>query len=113
MLVRERGRERGKIGYKNLCRRNAVEKQRFHTLNTHDIKPGTKQQHSLQTANTLELDFGPFPPDVANSFPPESSILSSVVCLGKMFPPTSYTGPPSLYVMNKVSTIGSQMEVKP
>ena len=49
----------------------AVERQWFHTLNTHHTKPRTTQQHSLQTPYTLELDIGPFPIDVAHSFPLE------------------------------------------
>ena len=87
-------------GHKNVCRRKepsdcvsfrrAVERQRFHTLNTQDTKPRTTQ-HSLQTPYTLELDLGPFPPDVARSFPPELPIVQSVVCLKERFPPTSYT----------------------
>ena len=71
-------------GHKNLCRCRepsdyvslcrAVETQQFHTLNTHDTKPRT-HQHSLQTPYMLELDLGPFPPDVAHSFPPVWCLL--------------------------------------
>ena len=70
----------GRGGHKNLCRhrepsdyvsfRRSVKGQRFHTLNTYDTKPRTTQQHSLKTPYTLELDLGPFLPDV-HSFPPE------------------------------------------
>ena len=60
------GASPGQGGHKNLCGckepsdyvsfRRTVERQRFHTLNTHDTKPRTTQQHSLQTLYTLELD---------------------------------------------------------
>ena len=39
--------------------------KRFHTLNKHDTKTRTTQQHSLQTPYTWELYLDPFPPDVA------------------------------------------------
>ena len=75
------GSSPGRSEHKNLCGRRgtsdyvsfrrAVKRQRFRTLNTHDAKPRTTQQHSLQTPYTLEMDLGPFPPDVAQSFPPE------------------------------------------
>ena len=48
-----------------------VKIQWFHTLNTHDTKPITTQQHSLQMLYALELDLVPFPSDVARSFPSE------------------------------------------
>ena len=51
--------------------RKTVERQLFHTPNTHDTKLRKTQQHSLQMPYTLELDLGQFPPDVARSFPPE------------------------------------------
>ena len=57
--------------------RRAVGRWRFHTLNTHDTKPKKQQQHYLQTPYTLEL--GPFPSDVAHSFPSKWPILLSVV----------------------------------
>ena len=67
-------------GHKNLCGRREpsnyvsfhrdVERQRFHTLNTHNTNKNTTQQGSLQTPYTFELDLGPFPPDVA-LIPPE------------------------------------------
>ena len=73
--------------HKNPCRRKepsdyaifrrAVKRQRLHTLNTHDMKPRTTQQHFIQTPYTLELDFIPFPQDVDRSFPPEWPIVSS------------------------------------
>ena len=65
--------------------RRAVKRQRFHT---HDTKPRTTQQHSLQMPYTLELDLGPFPPDVACSFS-SRLIAPSVVFLRKRFPPTT------------------------
>ena len=75
------GSSPGRSGHKNLFGRReasdyvsfrrAVKRQRFRTLNTHDTKPRTTQQHSLQTPYTLELDLGPFPPDVTLLFPPE------------------------------------------
>ena len=81
IAVRDSGSSPGRGGHKTLCERRelsdyvsfrrAAKVQRFHTFNTHDTKPRTTQQHSLQTPYMLELDFGPFPPDVACSFPPE------------------------------------------
>ena len=76
VAVREiSGSSPGRGGYKNLFGRRelsdyvsfrrAVERQRFHTLNTHDTKPRTTEQHFLQTPYTVELDIGPFPPDFA------------------------------------------------
>ena len=47
----------------------AVKMHWFCTLNTHDTKPRTPQQHSLQTPYTLELDHGPFPTDVPHFLP--------------------------------------------
>ena len=81
VAVREvSGSSPGQAGHKNLCGRmepsyyvsfsRAVERQQFHKLNTHDTKPRTTQQNSLQTPYTLELDLGPFLPDVARLFPP-------------------------------------------
>ena len=65
----------GRDAHKNLCGRRepldyvsflrAVKRKRFNTLNTHDTKPSTIQQHSLQTPYTLELNLSPFPPDAA------------------------------------------------
>ena len=49
----------------------AIKRQWFHTLNTHYTKPRTTQQHYLHTPYMLVLDLGPFPLDVAHSFPPE------------------------------------------
>ena len=46
-----------------------VKRHRFHTLSTHDTKPRTTEQYSLQTPYTLELDLGPFQPDVAHFLP--------------------------------------------
>ena len=75
------GSSPGQGGHKNLCRhrepsdyisfRNAIKRQRFHTLNTHDTKPKTTQQHSLQMPYMLEPDLSPFLPDAARSFPSE------------------------------------------
>ena len=65
--------------HKDLCERSepsdyvsfrrAAKRQRLHTLNTHDTKPKTTQQHSLQTLYTLELDLGPFPADADHFLP--------------------------------------------
>ena len=77
--------------FNNVSLRRAVKRQWSHTLNTHNTKPRTTQQNSLQMPYTLELDLGLFPPDAARSFPPKCPIVPSVVCLRKMFPPTRYT----------------------
>ena len=78
--------------YVNFLR--AVKRQRFHTLNTHDTKARTTQQHSLQTPYTMELDLGPFPLDIVRSFLPEWPMAPSVVRPRKRFPPRSYTWAP-------------------
>ena len=108
-------------GHKNLCgrretsdyvsSRRAVERQRFHTFNTHVTKPRTKQQHSLQTPYTLELDLGPFPPDVARSFPPEWPIVPSVVCPRKRFPSTSYSWSLSM-IWTRYQPLGRKWRLK-
>ena len=73
------GSSPGRGGHKTLCEHRepsdyvsflrVVKGQRFHTLITHDAKPRTTQQHSLQTPYTLKLDFGPFLPDVPHFLP--------------------------------------------
>ena len=79
VTVREvSGSSPSRNGHKNHCGcmepsdyisfRRGVKRQWFHTLNTHNTKPRTTQQHSLQVPYMLELDLGP---DVARSFPPK------------------------------------------
>ena len=71
----------GRGGYKKLCGRRepsdyvsfrrVVKRQRFRPLNTHDTKPRTTQQHSLQTPYTLErnlVDGASFPPEGSMGF---------------------------------------------
>ena len=83
---------------KNLCRRRDLLTTSFsaglskYSGSIHSIHTiQSQEQHSLQTPYALELDLGPFPPDIARSFSP---IVSSVVCLRERFPPTTYTRPP-------------------
>ena len=70
VIVREfSGSIPGQDGHKILCGgrepfdyvsiRRAVKGQRLHILKTHDSKPRTTRQHSLQTLYTLELDLCP------------------------------------------------------
>ena len=107
------GSSTGRGGHKNLSKRRepskyvsfrrAVERQRFHTLHTHDTK--AKNNTTTLLTNALHVGTG------YRSFRPKWPMAPSVVYLRKSFPSTIYTWP-SLYDMNRVSTIGSQMKVK-
>ena len=59
----------------------------------HNTKPGTTQQHSLQTVYMLELDLGSFPTDAAHFLPNDQYLYLSYMS-EKKFPTASYTWSP-------------------